>query len=390
VPMTLTASTVKAAMGFAVGSTATAVSSNVAVLTQGVLKTMLLSKLKTVFVIGVLLALVGLGAGAGVFRNAVDAQMPTPSAAKEPPPAVTEPPPIATKLTLRPLPVPALLSLTHTGTIAVTRRNAFYQPVTSVNDKGQPVTSYRMVDQTTTDQYSREDVHIYDSAGKRIAAAEVSRLLKEQVTALVYSDGEKPDPLHLKLFKDGVLFVVLPVPKTPRIEPPVQAVPVVPPADPADPFLPMVTPSDPDKLSKHLTKEQLKLFKELQGEWLVVSQTSGGQKIPSETLKNKDLRFEISHGNEIRIGTVSILAQDFAARKTFMVRPGSPNQFDLITFDVDGDAKQSPGIYKLNDDELTICLALPGAERPRRFETPEGSKHTVLVLHRVPAATTPH
>jgi RNA polymerase sigma factor (sigma-70 family) len=411
VPATLTTSTVRAAMGFAAGSTATAVSSNVAALTQGVLKTMLLSKLKPVLVIGVLLALVGLGVGAGAFRSVADAQAPPPAVTEPVPPASqpVEPPSAAAKLSLRSLPAPALVSLTRTGTIAVTTRQDvfYYEPVTTTDAKGKQVTSYRLTAVTTTEQYSREDVQVYDSTGKQVSAKEVSRLLKEEVTALVYADGQKPDPLHLKLFKDGMLFVVLPAPKAPPAATAAQPPPAAPanewfdgpvllpqkltppPTQPAPLPLP-IPPADPEKTGNGLSKDQLKLYKELQGEWRLVTHVHNGEK--SDPKAFQDFRLEISHGNELRIGFGPSFERANPSR--FMLRVSdewTPRSFDLRA--ADGEHRLLVlGIYKLEGDELTVVSkGVEGdrLERPSKFEAPEGSKQTLTVYRRVPAIV-PH
>jgi hypothetical protein len=38
------------------------------------------------------------------------------------------------------------------------------------------------------------------------------------------------------------------------------------------------------------------------------------------------------------------------------------------------------GIYRLEGDTLTVCLAEPNAERPKEFKTSEESKTTMLTL----------
>jgi RNA polymerase sigma factor (sigma-70 family) len=52
----------------------------------------------------------------------------------------------------------------------------------------------------------------------------------------------------------------------------------------------------------------------------------------------------------------------------------------------DGPAREQgtwKGIYELNGDDLTICIALPGTDRPAKFETKEGEWVTLMKLKRV-------
>jgi hypothetical protein len=60
--------------------------------------------------------------------------------------------------------------------------------------------------------YDLEDVEVLDTRSKKVEQKQVVKLLKGEVVALaVYS--QKPDPLHLRVIKDGTLVFVLPSPK---------------------------------------------------------------------------------------------------------------------------------------------------------------------------------
>jgi hypothetical protein len=43
------------------------------------------------------------------------------------------------------------------------------------------------------------------------------------------------------------------------------------------------------------------------------------------------------------------------------------------------------GIYKLEDDRLTICMAAPGKPRPTAFKAEKGSGYTLRTFTRVKA-----
>lgn len=69
------------------------------------------------------------------------------------------------------------------------------------------------------------------------------------------------------------------------------------------------------------------------------------------------------------------------AKITFKLDPStSPAIVDmLVSAGVQKDAKIE-GIYKIKDDELTICAKVFGVDRPTEFESPGGSSIVLLVL----------
>jgi RNA polymerase sigma factor (sigma-70 family) len=91
--------------------------------------------------------------------------------------------------------------------------------------------------------YNLDDVEVFDTKGKKLDKKEVIKRLKEETVALASLTGEKVDPLHLRLIKDGTLVFVLPLPKggpgggfpgqplpprAPGIVPPGNVLPVIP------------------------------------------------------------------------------------------------------------------------------------------------------------------
>ena len=58
----------------------------------------------------------------------------------------------------------------------------------------------------------------------------------------------------------------------------------------------------------------------------------------------------------------------------------NPKTIDL-TIQVKGKAYLSLGIYRLQDDELTLCLSEPGAPRPTEFKSRQGV--TLVVLQKI-------
>jgi hypothetical protein len=61
-----------------------------------------------------------------------------------------------------------------------------------------------------THRYPQKEVRAFDTRGKPVPPAEVARRLKDWARVLVSQDGKEVDPLHLALFKDGALVLVLP------------------------------------------------------------------------------------------------------------------------------------------------------------------------------------
>ena len=61
--------------------------------------------------------------------------------------------------------------------------------------------------------YDLKDVEVLDTKGKTLNASDVAKTLKEETVALASMWGQKVDPLHLRLVKDGTLIFNLPMPK---------------------------------------------------------------------------------------------------------------------------------------------------------------------------------
>jgi uncharacterized protein (TIGR03067 family) len=69
---------------------------------------------------------------------------------------------------------------------------------------------------------------------------------------------------------------------------------------------------------------------------------------------------------------------------TIKLDPGkSPKAMDITFTEGESKGKVSLGIYKIEDDRLTICRAAPGTDRPSEFASKPGSGHTLMVYERV-------
>ena len=124
-----------------------------------------------------------------------------------------------------------------------------------------------------------------------------------------------------------------------------------------------------------LVREEMKKF---QGVWQLVSAEKEGVKTPEE--QTKQVRVTIKGNTH----TVTFGDQVVAHDVTFEVDPSAtPKQTTDTLTDAENRGKQIKGIYKLEGDELTSCVAPLGKPRPTEFASPAGSGHTLRVFRRV-------
>ena len=228
VPATLVMTTVRAATGIAAGQAAAGgvVSAPVAALMEGVMKAMLLSKLKNVMAVLAFLGLLGLGVGSAAYQS-----------------VAAEPPKTAERLALNnPAPAPAeaakseekpdlpknfppqqvLAQVDKEGQFIVKRLILVYEPITEAGPvPGQTITTYLERSSLIATSYKKDEVTAYDTKGKKIDLKELVKWLEKEAPVLASNDGKPVDPLHLRLIKDDTVILVLPM----RIQPPLAAPP---------------------------------------------------------------------------------------------------------------------------------------------------------------------
>ena len=118
------------------------------------------------------------------------------------------------------------------------------------------------------------------------------------------------------------------------------------------------------------TKKELE---KMQGDWVMVESTHDGKKMSNEDVKLfkrtvKNDRYTITRGGEV-IGEGTFKLDPTKKPKTIeAVRTAGPDK-----------DKPMLGIYEVEGDTYKVCLALPGEERPKAFESKEGTKHTVSI-----------
>ncbi len=106
----------------------------------------------------------------------------------------------------------------------------------------------------------------------------------------------------------------------------------------------------------------------IQGEWVLISGERHGQPFANETIKDVTLTFD---GNGLKTAKV-----DGVTEATFTLHP----ETDPKGIDLDMDGSLGLGIYKFEEDTLTILHREIEEPRPKDFEEINGG--TLLVLRK--------
>ncbi len=113
---------------------------------------------------------------------------------------------------------------------------------------------------------------------------------------------------------------------------------------------------------------------QIQGTWVLTSSQTGGESVPPETLKARDVRMVFENDRvSARMGEKSV------SLGTFTLDPQTtPKAYDRVY----NDGSPRRGIYRIEGERLTICIAGLGKERPTAFATKSGDGLTLLVYTR--------
>lgn len=120
-------------------------------------------------------------------------------------------------------------------------------------------------------------------------------------------------------------------------------------------------------------KEELKRH---QGTWTATSSVFDGQEAPEDLVRSITRTVEKDHVVWKRDG------KSFAGTRIELDPSRDPQSIDVIPDGGKDRGERVLGIYKLEDDRLTICMAAPGKPRPASFEAEKGSGCTLRTFTR--------
>jgi uncharacterized protein (TIGR03067 family) len=116
--------------------------------------------------------------------------------------------------------------------------------------------------------------------------------------------------------------------------------------------------------------------KQHQGTWTVTSSIYEGQKADAEVMRSITRTVSGDHVVWKRNG------KQFAGTKFELDPRQEPKTIDVIPVGGPNRDKRVLGIYKLEGDQLTICMAAAGGRRPKEFKAPKGSGCTLRTFRR--------
>lgn len=136
----------------------------------------------------------------------------------------------------------------------------------------------------------------------------------------------------------------------------------------------IVVPLGPDESAPRKVPAELQPH---QGTWTVLSFESDGQRTPDEIARSIVRKVEGDHVTWEREG------KSFAGTKLEVDPSTNPASLVVIPDGGRDRGKRVLGIYRLEGDTLTICMARADQPRPTRFEAGPGSGLTLMTFRRM-------
>jgi uncharacterized protein (TIGR03067 family) len=111
--------------------------------------------------------------------------------------------------------------------------------------------------------------------------------------------------------------------------------------------------------------------KDIQGTWKIERALMGGMEMPAEAREKMTLEFKDGKATVHRGGKdepADFTLDDAGKPKGIVIKAKNDENLE--------------GIYELKGDSLKICLGRKGEDKPKEFESKEGTKTMLLVLKR--------
>jgi uncharacterized protein (TIGR03067 family) len=131
-------------------------------------------------------------------------------------------------------------------------------------------------------------------------------------------------------------------------------------------------------VSRDAVEDELKRH---QGTWAVTSSIYDGRPAPEEVVRSIKRIVNDNHVVWKRDG------KSFAGTTVQLDPVAEPKAIDVIPDGGRNRGERVLGIYKLDGDRLTICMAAPGQPRPKEFQADKGSGCTLHTFSRVRTAS---
>jgi uncharacterized protein (TIGR03067 family) len=110
----------------------------------------------------------------------------------------------------------------------------------------------------------------------------------------------------------------------------------------------------------------------MQGKWQMVSMERNGKKLPDPLVKTYQ-RFVKE--NEYRVTWVEDGQAEVLNTVMVLDPRQNPKVVDILLGNGPFKGKKRLGIYRIQGDTETVCLALPGKARPTCFDSSQGAIH---------------
>lgn len=120
-----------------------------------------------------------------------------------------------------------------------------------------------------------------------------------------------------------------------------------------------------------------------QGTWQVVSSVREDKEAPADIMSQITRTVEGDHVIWHRSG------RPFGGTTLVLDPTQEPKALDAIPDGGPNRGKHLLGIYRLEGDRLTICMADPGKPRPTAFEAGKGSGRTLMTFRKKPSRAAP-